>query len=79
MPYQGNLPLTITGKDGKEMVLVPAGEFLMGSTDADKDAQGDEKPQHKVYLDAFYMDKTEVTNAEYKRFVDATGHRTPSH
>ena len=74
------LPATITWqKDGKTMVLVPAGEFLMGSTDADTDADSDEKPQHKVYLDAFYIDQTEVTNAEYKRFVDATGHRAPDH
>lgn len=62
-------------KDGKEMVLVPAGEFLMGSLAGE--GEDDEHPQHRVYLDAFYMDKTEVTNAEYKRFVDATGYRAP--
>jgi len=73
------------------MVLVPAGEFLMGTSDAQVEAflqahpdwqpewLSIEQPQHRVYLDAFYIDKTEVTNAEYKRFVDATGHQPPPH
>lgn len=56
---------------GAPMMFVPAGEFLMGSSDADKDAQSNEKPQHTVYLDAFWMDKYEVTNALYKKCVDA--------
>ena len=51
----------------KGMVLIPAGEFQMGSNDY----YDDEKPVHTVYVDAFYMDKYEVTNAQYKRFVDA--------
>ena len=51
------------------MVLIPAGEFQMGSNDSD--ARDDEKPVHTVYLDAFYMDVYEVTNAQYKKFVDA--------
>ena len=48
------------------MVLIPAGEFQMGSNDST-----DEKPVHTVYTDAFYMDKHEVTNAQYKTFVNA--------
>lgn len=56
-------------KDGMVMVYVPAGNFLMGSTDADKSAAGDEKPQHTVYLDAFWIDRTEVTNAQYHTCV----------
>jgi formylglycine-generating enzyme required for sulfatase activity len=60
------------------MVFVPAGEFTMGSSDADKDAYGDEKPQHTVYLDAFWMDKYEVTNAQYKKCVDAGKCSRPS-
>ena len=51
------------------MVLIPAGSFLMGSEDAE--AQADEQPVHTVHLDAFYMDTHEVTNAEFKIFVDA--------
>ncbi len=49
------------------MVLIPAGDFQMGSNDAD--ARDDEQPVHTVYVDAFYMDTHEVTNAEYKTFV----------
>jgi formylglycine-generating enzyme required for sulfatase activity len=58
------------------MVLVEAGEFLMGSTDAHPDAASDEMPQHKVYLDAYYIDRTEVTNAMYRACVEA-GFCTP--
>jgi len=56
-------------KDNAPMVLIPAGEFQMGSNDG----EDDEKPVHTVYLDAFYMDVYEVTNAQYKKFTDATG------
>jgi formylglycine-generating enzyme required for sulfatase activity len=57
--------------DGAVMVFAPAGEFLMGSSDADTQADSNEKPQHKVYLDTFWIDKFEVTNALYKKCVDA--------
>ena len=60
------LPEMPIGQDGGEMVLIPAGEFQMGSNDGDDD----EKPVHSVYVDAFYMDKYEVTNAQFKKFVD---------
>ena len=49
------------------MVLIPAGTFEMGS----EDGGSDEQPVHTVHLDAFYMDKYEVTNAQFKAFVDA--------
>ena len=51
----------------KGMVLVPAGEFQMGSND-DQDRK-DALPVHTVYVDAFYMDETEVTNSQYKAFL----------
>jgi formylglycine-generating enzyme required for sulfatase activity len=51
------------------MVYVLEGEFLMGSKDDDPDAKADEKPQHKVYLDAFWVYQTEVTNAMYAQCV----------
>ncbi len=57
------------------MVKIPAGEFIMGTNDWWPKSG----PEHKVYLDSFYMDIYEVTNAEYKKFVDATGHRAPDH
>ncbi len=53
------------------MVLIPAGEFEMGSNNF----QVKERPVHTVYVDAFYMDIHEVTVGEYKKFVKATGHR----
>ncbi|MDE0636607.1 MAG: SUMF1/EgtB/PvdO family nonheme iron enzyme [Candidatus Poribacteria bacterium] len=61
---------TIVGKDGTEMVLIPAGEFQMGYNGA-----ASTKPVHIVYLDAFYIDKYEVTVGQYNQFVRATGHR----
>lgn len=56
----------VFGKDGAEMVLIPAGVFLMGSSAG----EADEKPIHSVNLDDFYMDRYAVTNAQYKVFVD---------
>ena len=63
------IPQRITGNDGAEMVLIPAGQFQMGSNDAEGEA--DEQPVHSVHIDAFFMDKHEVTNAQFKAFVDA--------
>ncbi len=51
--------------DGATLVCVPAGEFLMGAAETEPQAKAYEKPQHAVYLDAFWMDRTEVTNAAY--------------
>src|SRR4030095_1422273 len=56
------------GDDGAEMVLVPAGRSWMGS-----DESRDENPGHQVSLDAYYIDRYEVTNALYRRFAGATG------
>jgi formylglycine-generating enzyme len=56
------------------MVWIPGGEFIMGSDNAD--AYPHERPAHKVTVDGFYMDVTEVTNKQYKIFVDATGYQT---
>ena len=63
--------------DGMTLVCVPAGDFLMGSTDADGNAYGDEMPQHTVYLDAYWIDQTEVTNARYARCVAAGACQAP--
>lgn len=57
------------------MVLIPAGEFEMG--DHFDEGDSDELPVHTVYLDAFYVDVYEVTNAQYQEFMDATGHSEP--
>ena len=61
---------TIVGKDGAEMVLIPAGEFEMGH-----DNNETTKPVHTVYVDAFYIDKYEVTVGQYTQFVHDAGHR----
>jgi eukaryotic-like serine/threonine-protein kinase len=56
-------------RGASDMVFVPAGEFLMGS-DA-PDADPDEKPASKVFVDAFWIDRTEVTNDRYRLCVEA--------
>ena len=76
-PDPKGLPAEITGQDGAPMVLVPAGPFPMGVPAGDRDGGRDEYPRHEVYLDAFYIDKYEVTNGRYLAFVKATGHRVP--
>jgi formylglycine-generating enzyme required for sulfatase activity len=64
------------------MVWIPGGEFSMGAQDApDMNDVGmkatvDSRPVHRVYVDGFFMDKTDVTNAEYEEFVKATGYVT---
>ena len=57
--------------DGVTLVCVPAGEFLMGASDSDPLAMDNEKPQHRVTLDAYWIDRTEVTNAEFAKCLDA--------
>lgn len=61
--------------DHKDMILVPAGEFTMGSNDWWPKSG----PEHKKNVDSFYIDKYEVTNKKYKVFVDSDGHRPPEH
>jgi len=56
--------------DGMTLVYVPAGSFLMGNARNDI-GNPDEKPAHEVALDAFWIDQTEVTNAQYNRCVGA--------
>jgi len=70
----GIVPTQVSPKDGMTMVYVPAGEFLMGSIDGV--GRDDEHPQHTVYLDAYWIDKTEVTNAMFSAFVNDTSYQT---
>lgn len=67
----------------ENFILIPAGTFTMGRDagpddfTSDKRVPADETPAHQVTVPAFYLAKYETTNAEYKRFVAATGHRAP--
>lgn len=69
-------------KAPKGMVWIPGGEFSMGSNVEDeslcsiKGVTKDAAPIHRVYVDGYFMDKTEVTNEEYAKFVKATGYVT---
>jgi formylglycine-generating enzyme len=70
------------GPSPEAMVWIPGGEFSMGANDPpDMDDVGmkatlDARPIHRVYVDGFYIDKSDVTNAEFAEFVKATGYVT---
>ena len=66
--FSQELPATINDKYG-EMVLVPAGNFIMGSDEGEENA----RPAHIVYLDSYYIDKHEVTNRLYAEFLNTPG------
>ena len=71
----GPVTPAVVEQDG--MVLIPAGDFLMGSAAGSASAD-DEQPQRTVFVSSFWMDRYEVTNARYERFVSATGHPAPA-
>ena len=69
-------------QDGATMCLIPAGEFEMGDHFNEgagfKEGPDDELPVHTVFLEDFYIDVYEVTNALYEKFMDATGRKAPA-
>jgi formylglycine-generating enzyme required for sulfatase activity len=73
LPPGTDLPTDFTQVGGAQMRLIPAGEFIMGNANFDDD----EKPVHTVYLDAYYIDAYEVTNAAYQTCVDAGACKPP--
>jgi formylglycine-generating enzyme required for sulfatase activity len=70
--FTGKPDPVITDPHGK-MLLVPAGSFIFGESSPDSP-----NPRQTLTLDNYYVDETEVSNAEYKRFCDATGHAPPA-
>ncbi len=87
-PYSINVILMKIGQKTGGMVLVPAGKFVMGLSEKDtkwiKRKIGGEVrffrnqlPRQKITIPAFYIDKYEVTNEQYKKFITATGHNPP--
>jgi len=62
-------------KDPVEMVIIPAGPFIRGS--APGEGRLDEQPRRKIYVNAFAIDKYEVSNAHYLKFLDETLHKPP--
>ncbi len=69
--------IALTAPTDTTMALVPAGEFMMGTAQDDR-ASDDEHPLRLVYLGSFWIDRHEVTNRQYERFVRETGHRAPA-
>nr|WP_299342851.1 formylglycine-generating enzyme family protein [Allomuricauda sp.] len=63
-------------KTPEGMVWIPGGSFTMGAVNSDSLAMSHEKPNHTVWVDGFFMDSTEVTNAQFEKFVQATGYVT---
>jgi formylglycine-generating enzyme required for sulfatase activity len=82
-PRPSRVPVPSSGavktnpKDHGELIFIPAGEFLMGSQDAGTHVPKFNNPQHHVYLDDYYIYKTEVTVAQYRQFCQATGRLMP--
>ena len=62
------LPKQITGTDGAPLLLVPAGEFVMGSPPGGYIFGDNETPRRRIFLKAFYIDKYEVTNRRFRKF-----------
>ena len=65
---------TAKGKDGAPMILIPAGPFTMGSNEG----LPNERPEHTVELDAYYIDQYEVTLALYRKFLESGKHESPA-
>src|SRR3569623_2568253 len=65
----------LRGAEPNEMKTIPAGKFTMGTDQR----LSDEGPQHVVQLGAFLIVKYEVTNLQYKKFIDDTGRKSPKH
>jgi len=68
-------PVIVWPNDGKDMIFIEEGTFTMGSNDGHPNHQ----PEHQVQVASFFIDVWPVTNAEYRRFVEATGYPVPNY
>lgn len=69
-----NTKIETVGSSNEGMKWIPGGECMLGASD--NDGRADEYPAHLVQINGFWMDETEVTNSQFKNFVDATGYIT---
>jgi len=88
-PQKGDI--WVNPKDSMKMVYIAPGQFIMGTSDEQvnrwlkehpndkREGFVDEQPQCQVSLSGYWIGRTEVTNAQYQRFVQAAGHRAPAH
>jgi iron(II)-dependent oxidoreductase len=74
LPSQKTGELQHRGTDQTEMAFIPEGTFTMGDTKGD--GFKDEQPAHSVFVEAFWLDRTEVTNAQFARFVQNSSYRS---
>jgi len=74
-PFMAHLPIAFNHYP--QVIIIPAGEFRMGCDDrvVDENCNGDEEPDHIVYLDQYAIDKYEVTNAQYAEFLNTAGNQ----
>ena len=72
LPQLISAPIELIGKDGVAMVLIPGGEFIMGSEE-----KPDERPSHPVFLDDYLIDIVEVTTGLYRKFLVSTRRDPP--
>jgi formylglycine-generating enzyme required for sulfatase activity len=76
----GAQPGSAIGKDGAPMLLIPEGEFTMGTDDVGagwQQGNSNEHPEHTVTVKSYYIDQFEVTIARYAKFLEATKHSAP--
>ena len=82
------LETIVSPVDGAEMVLVPAGEFTMGLNEEELNhifildefenpIFATEAPAEVIHMESYYIDRYPVTNFQYRKFIEATGHRAP--
>src|SRR5262249_1919671 len=76
-PIGTKLRLMIVNCIGMKLRLIPAGEFLLGSPDNDRDAFNDERPQHRVRITRpYYLGVYPVTRGQFRQFVEAISYQT---